>query len=148
LGLSSLEHHLAVSFRVQRLSENLIVVTVLLAKESEHIWGILSHFNVLIDDQLVVDNIFSLSQKCLLTSSHAFLGRSRALHDAFLVFITLNGTDVPLLPVFNLNRVQNKGVLVRMIVVLVDLVVLEALWSANCVLRHRCKDDVDELDIE
>ena len=147
MGLSSLEHHPAVGLRVKRLSEDLIVVAILLTKESKHIWSILGNLNVLIDDQLVVDYLCSLSQKCFTSSFHGFLGRSRA-YDAFLFFITLNSIDVPLLPVFNLNRVQNESVLVRVIIVLVDLIVFETLWCTNSVLRHCCKDDVDELDIE
>ena len=65
-----------------------------------------------------------------------------------MIIFKLNFLDVPLLLVFDLDRVKDKGIHVRVVIVLVHLVVLAALRRADSVLRHSSEDDMDQLDIE
>jgi len=51
LRLASLENHRAVDFRVERLAQDIIVVSVLLSKESEDIRSIFCNFDIFINDE-------------------------------------------------------------------------------------------------
>ena len=65
-----------------------------------------------------------------------------------MIIFKLNLLDVPLLLVFNLDRVKDKGVHVRVVIVLVHLVVLAALRRADSILGHSSENDVHKFDIE
>ena len=56
--------------------------------------------------------------------------------------------NVPVRLVCDFNVVDNELVLVTVVVVLVHLVVVFALWGADCVRRHRRQDDMDKFDVE
>ena len=142
LRLTGLEDHGSVDLRVQRLSDRLVVITVLLAEESEHVGRVLRDLDVLIDDQLILE----LFDRLLFLRKRATA--SRTAIDAGGLLVVLDEVKIPVLAIIDLDRVENEFVLVRVVVVLVHLVAVLALWRAHSILRHSGQDDVYKLDIE
>jgi len=137
LRLSGLEHARLVGLGVQTLSQDSVVVAVALAQEGKHIRGVLSHANVLVDDQLLLELHFG---RAVFSKRTIPLTVERTLGE--------HGTDIPFLAVWNLNAVNNESVLVGVVVVHVHVVIVNALRRADSLFRDSRQDDVHKLDVE
>ena len=93
LRFTSLEDHLAIGGRIERLFQHAIVIAVLLPQKGEDIRRVLRHFNVLIDHE-----------KVLLGFAHPItFGSAGHFAEDALCLSSLHSVDVPRFLVFDLN---------------------------------------------
>lgn len=102
-------------------------------QEREHIWGPLSHLDVLIDDQVVIEvphlrwlliNANKLSEPWQQAFFDTFAKREKFFFHGDIV-------EVPLLTIFNLDAVQGKRVFIIEVVIHVYCEVNVVFWGSH-----------------